>query len=127
MPPMKKSEKNSGRLKNTYYFGGPVPREVQEGLESCRDRGMTVQTIARKLAYLWLALGPEKQNQLYFSMIDVDYDEKDKSYVDLFSAIDSVIIGQILSSLPRSAELFRLAAEIQKRQPKTRQKKNPVS
>lgn len=109
---MVKREKKLSGKKNEYYFGGPVPREIQERLESCRDRGMTVQTIARKLAYLWLALDPEKQNQLYFSLIDEDFDAKDKGISDLLVAVDSVLVGNILERLPKSAKIAEfLAAE----------------
>ena len=102
---MKEKSKKMIAKKNEYYFGGPVPREIQERLEACRDRGMTVQTIARKLAYLWLALIPEKQNQLYFSLIDEDFDGKDKGISDLLVAVDEVLVGNLLAKLPKSARL----------------------
>ena len=99
--------------RNEYYFGGPVPREIQERLESCRDRGMTVQTIARKLAYLWLKLTPEKQNQLYLSLIDESFDVKDKGVSDLLVAVDEVFVGNLLSKLPKSAHIVEALAAAQ--------------
>lgn len=98
--------------KNEYYFGGQVPRDIQERLEKCRDRGMTVQTIARKLAYLWLSLSPEKQNQLYFSMIDENFDEKDKGISDLLAAVDEVLVGNLLAKLPKSARIDEAFAAV---------------
>ena len=121
---MPKREKKLISKKNEYYFGGPVPREIQEKLESCRDRGMTVQTIARKLAYLWLKLAPEKQNQLYFSLIDVDFDAKDAGVSDLLDAVDEVLVGNLLSKLPKSARIDEAFAAVLSTKPAQRHKQS---
>ena len=113
MKNMKEKPKKMTAKENEYYFQGHVPREVQEKLEACRDRGMTVGTMARKLAYLWLALPPEKQNQLYFSLIDVDFDPKDKGISDLLTAVDEVLVGKILALLPQSAKIAESLASVQ--------------
>jgi len=102
---------------DTYYFGGPVPRDIQEKLEACRDRGMRNQTIARKLAYLWLALPEERQNELYFGLIDSDFDPEDKRIADLFRAVDDIVVGQILACLPESARLIEAFASAEERRP----------
>ena len=109
---MKEKSKKMIAKKNEYYFGGPVPREIQERLEACRDRGMTVQTIARKLAYLWLRLTPEKQAQLYLSLIDVDFDAKDGCISDLLDAVDEVLVGNLLAKLPKSARIDEVFAAV---------------
>jgi len=111
---MAEKEKKPGQPKNEYYFGGPVPRDVQERLEPCRDRGMLNQTIARKLAYLWLALPEEKQNQLYFSSIDADFDLQDQATADLLALVDEVIVGNLLAHLPESAKLAEFYAAAQR-------------
>ena len=111
--------------KNEYYFGGPVPRDVQDFMNGCRDRGMQNQTIARKLAYLWMNLPPEKQNQLYFSLIDGDFDPTDEALLDLMSGIDDVLFEVLLGLLPKSAKLSGVAAELQARRPKQRRKPYP--
>ena len=99
---MSKREKKLGRSESPYYFGGPVPRDIQWRLQPCLERGMTVQNIARKLAYLWLALPVEKQNQLYFSLIDADFDPQDKAVADLFRLVDEIMASRILTLLPES-------------------------
>jgi hypothetical protein len=109
--------------KNEYYFGGAVPRDIQEKLEKCRDRGLTVQTIARKLAYLWLALPEEKQNQLYLSMID-DSDPKDRKIADLLTAVDEVLVGNILARLPNSAKIAEAFASAEQPNKAQRHKKS---
>ena len=124
MNSMAEREKKMSEPKNDYYFGGPVPREIQERLEACRDRGMTNQNIARKLAYLWLALPPEKQNQLYFSNIDGEFDPKDQCIADLFAVVDDVIVGNVLAHLPQSAKLAALLAELQQSAPRQRGKRS---
>ena len=117
---MAEKEKRLAEKKNEYYFGGPVPREVQDRLEACRDRGMANQTIARKLAYLWLALPAQKQNQLYFSSIDADFDPQDRGIADLLALVDDVMVGNLLAHLPQSARLAALLAE--PRPPASRQR-----
>ena len=110
---MKEKSKKMMVKKNDYCFQGHVPREIQEKIESCRDRGMTVGTIARKLAYLWCSLSIEKQNQIYFSLIDVDFDPMDTGIADLFLAVDEVLVGNILAHLPKSARLAEAFAAVQ--------------
>jgi len=110
---MKEKSKKMIAKKNEYCFQGHVPRDVQEGLEACRDRGMAVGTIARKLAYLWLKLPPEKQGQLYLSLIDADFDPKDKGIADLLAAVDEVLARNILALLPRSALVAEALAAAQ--------------
>jgi len=120
---MSKKGKNMSPKKNEYCFQGHVPREIQYKIESCRDRGMTVGTIARKLAYLWCSLSIEKQNQLYFSLIDVDFDTKDKGISDLLVAVDEVLVGKILAMLPNSAKFVEAFASAQ--QPMRVQRQKP--
>ena len=122
---MSKAQKKIKPSKNDYYFGGPVPREVQDYMNSCRDRGMTNQNIARKLAYLWMNLSPEKQNQLYFSMIDADFDPGEKSLLDFLKMVDDVLFEVLLGFLPKSEKLSAFAAELQGRRPAQQRKAYP--
>lgn len=103
---MAEKEKKVTGSEDAYYFGGPVPRELQEKLYACRDRGMTVQAIARKLAYLFVSLPEDKQNQLYFSAIDRDFDPQDKAISDLFDLIDGFMRDRLLGGLPLSSALY---------------------
>ncbi|MGB2861854.1 MAG: hypothetical protein WBC05_00885 [Sedimentisphaerales bacterium] len=100
---MKKREKNEHK-KNEYYFGGPVPRDIQKQMDACRDRGMTKQTISKKLAYLWLSLPEEKQNQLYLCFPD-EVEPNDKVVIDLMRAVDVVIEQRILALMPKSVKV----------------------
>lgn len=107
--------KKMNQPKKPYYFGGPVPRDIQEKLEPCRDRGMTVQNIARKLAYFWISLPVEKQNQFYFSTLNTEFDAEDKSVADLILMLDEFIISNLLERLPKSAKLIEQYADSKKR------------
>ena len=118
---MSKRKKIVNKDEELFYFGGHVPREIQDRLEPCIERGMTKQTIARKLAYLWLSLPEEMQNQLYISTIDSSYSTEDKMISDVFKAIDRVLVGNILALHPQAAELAKaLAAALQPKQAQQR-------
>jgi len=111
--------------KDDYYFGGAVPREIQEKLEVCRDRGMQNKTIARKMAHLFLSLPEEMQNKIYLSTIDENFDPKDKAIADLLSAIDDVVVGYILARLPNSVKLVESFAAAQQHKQAQEHKRSP--
>ena len=121
---MTKRKKIVNKEDDLFYFGGHVPREVQDRLEPCKERGMTNQTIARKLAYLWLALPDEVQNQLYLSSIDADYSTEDKMISDLFKAVDRVLLGNILALIPDAASVAEAVASARQPKQAQRQKKS---